>query len=168
MKNAALITLLISGMAFSAVAQERGPQASKTAEEIAQMRTDRLTEQLSLSADQKQAVYALSLENAEKMQAAHKERAARSAEMRNARTAEMNERRAEMKASQERLNEILTEEQREVLKQQQTERAEKMKSIRDARKDGRHKGDRMRKGKRDFHKKADSTRTTEALPEETK
>src|SRR5690606_15483568 len=63
MKNAALITLLISGIAFSSLAQERGQRASRSAEEIAQMRTDRLTEQLALTEDQQQAVYALSLDN---------------------------------------------------------------------------------------------------------
>ncbi len=170
MKNAALITLLISGIAFSSLAQERGQRASRSAEEIAQMRTDRLTEQLALTEDQQQAVYALSLDNAKKMQATHKERATRSAEMREARAAKMNERRAEMKASQEQLNEILTDEQREVLKQQQAERAEKMKSMRDARKDGKFKGDRSRKGKRSFHKfnkKADSTGVTATSPEKT-
>ncbi len=167
MKNVALITLLISGIAFSAIAQDRGARSTKSAEEIAQMRTDRLTEQLTLTKDQQQAVYALSLENASKMQAEHKERAKRADEMRKARTAMMDERRAEMKASQERLNEILTNEQREVLKQQQAERAEKMKSMRDADKNGKFKGDRPRRGKRDFHKKVDSTPATETSPEAT-
>lgn len=167
MKNAVLVTLLISGIAFSAIAQEHGPRTSKNAEEIAKMRTDRLTEQLTLTEDQQKAVYALSLENAKKMQAAYEERAARSTEMRNARVAKMEERRAEMKASQERLNEILTEEQREVLKQQQADRAEKMKTMRDARKDGKFKGDRSKKGKRNFPKKRDSKPTTETLAEPT-
>ncbi|HWK58996.1 MAG TPA: hypothetical protein VNQ80_16745 [Parapedobacter sp.] len=157
MKNAALITLLVSAMAFSTVAQEREQRISKTAEEIAQMRTDRLAEQLTLTEDQQQAVYALSLENAKKMQAAHKER-----------TAKMAEQRAEMKASQERLNEILTNEQREVLKQQQAERAGKMKSMRGARKNGMFKEGRSKSGKHDFHKKADRGMTTEASPETAK
>lgn len=168
MRNAALITLLISGMAFSAGAQERGARISKNAEEVAQMRTDRLTEQLALTEDQQKAVYALSLENAKKMQANHEDRVTRSAEMRKARAAQMEERRTEMKASQERLNEILTDEQREVLKQQQADRAEKMKSMRDTRKNGKFRGNRPKKGKHDFHKKTDSTRATETSPEATK
>ncbi|MFB2119617.1 hypothetical protein [Parapedobacter sp. 2B3] len=169
MRNAAFITLLISGIAFSAVAQERAPRVSKSAEEIAQMRTDRLTEQLSLTENQQQAVYALSLENAKKMQATHEERAARLAEMQKAKAAKMDEQRAEMKASQERLNEILTSEQQALLKQQQAERAAKMKSMRETHKDGKYKGGRSGKSKHGFHKshkKTDSARTT--VPEETK
>lgn len=167
MRNAVFVTFLISGMAFSAMAQERGPRVTKNVEEIAQMRTDRLTEKLALTEDQQKAVYTLSLDNAKKMQAAHEERAARSAEMRNARTAKMEERRAEMKASRKRLNEILTDEQREVLKQQQTARAEKMKPMRDARKDAKFKGDRSKKRKHNFHKKRDSKPATETLAEPT-
>lgn len=165
MRNAVLVTLFISAMAFSAMAQERGPRAAKKAEDMAQMRTDRLTERLALTEDQQNAVYALSLENAKRMQAIHEERAARSAEMRNARTAKMEERRAELRASQERLNEILTDEQREVLKQQQTDRAEKMRTMRDAQKASRFKGDRSKKGNRGFHKKSDSKSTPETLAE---
>src|SRR5690554_6005730 len=125
MRNAALITLLVSGMAFSTVAQERESRQPKSAQEIAQMRTDRLTEKLALSEDQQKEVYALNLEKAEKMKATHTERTARMAEMRETRRATMDARRSEMKATQERLNEILNDEQREVLKQQQAERAEK-------------------------------------------
>ena len=164
MKNTALITLLISGMAFSAVAQDRGHRTPKTAEEIAQMRTDRLTEQLALTGDQQQEVYALNLESAKKMKAEREERAARMAELREARAAKMKEWRTEMKASKERLNEILTPEQREVLEQQRAERTEKMKSLkmRKGHWAGKTKGDRARRGKRGmykFHKNADSTQT---------
>lgn len=157
MKNAALTTLLISGMAFSALAQDHKQRSPKPAEEIAQMRTDHLTEQLALTEEQQQAIYALSLENAKKMQAAHKER-----------TAKMAERRAEMKASQERLNEILTIEQRELLEQQRVERAEKMKSMRDARKNGKFKDERFNRGNRNFHGKAERDMATEAAREATK
>ncbi|MGV3761775.1 hypothetical protein, partial [Parapedobacter sp.] len=87
MKNVVLIAFLLSGMAFSTFAQERVWRTPKSAEEIAQMRTDRLTEQLSLSKDQQRAVYELSLENAKKMQAERKDRAARSSRVASARTA---------------------------------------------------------------------------------
>ena len=129
MKHTALITLLISGMALSAAAQDREHRTPKTAEEIAQMRTDRLTEQLTLTEDQQQEVYALNLESAQKMKAERAARRARMVEMRKARAAKMEERRAEMKASKDRLNEILTPEQREILTQKQAERAEKRKTL---------------------------------------
>ncbi|SEL16570.1 hypothetical protein [Parapedobacter koreensis] len=159
MKNATLITLLISGMAFSAVAQQHRPVQPQSAEDIAKMRTDQLTERLGLSDEQQKEVYALNLEKAEKMKVSREERSAKMAELRD-----------EMKADRERLDNILTEEQRETLKQQQAERAEKMKTAMKARKDGKSRGERFRKGHRNFHKrggaKADTTQTTptEVIP----
>ncbi|MEC3879782.1 Spy/CpxP family protein refolding chaperone [Parapedobacter sp. 10938] len=167
MKNAVLITLLLSGMAFSAFAQERERRTLKSAEEIAQMRTDRLTEELTLSEEQQRAVYELSLEDAKKMQAERKDRRAQSEATREERATQMGERREAMKASQERLNKVLTGEQREILKQQQAERAEKMKSMRDRRQNGKSRGERTRRGKRDIHKKVDSTSASETSPEKT-
>ena len=170
MKNTALVALLISGVVFSAAAQERGHRTPKTAAEIAQLRTDRMTEQLTLTEDQQQKVYALNLENAEKMTAERDARTARMKEMRKARAAKMKERRAKIKASQERLNEILTAEQRETLKQQHADRAEKMK-MRKGHWDGRARGDRAKRGKRNiykFHRKTDSTQATAPVSETTK
>ena len=162
-KNTALIALLVSGI--TATAQEQQPRAPKSAEQIAQMRTERLTERLALNDAQQQAVYALSLEDAKKMQEIRKERAARVAEARKARKTQLDERRSAMKATQERLNEILTDEQRQVLKQHQVERAEKMKSMRGGREKVQSSRDRHRKGKRHFHKRIDSSRATEKSPE---
>ena len=167
MKNATLITLLVSGIAFTAIAQEREPRHLKSAEEIAQMRTARLNEKLALSEDQQKEVYALNLEKAEKMKAAHAERAAKMVEMRKVRAANMAERQTEMKATQERLNEILNEEQREMLNQ---ERTEKMKSMKEGRKNGEFKGERFKRGKKDFrkkgfHKKTDRTHTADVSSE---
>ncbi|WP_353195715.1 hypothetical protein [Parapedobacter defluvii] len=134
MRNVAFITLLISAMAFTALGQEhRAPRQPKSAEEIAKMRTDELTESLGLSKEQQKEVYALNLERAEKMKAAREDRTARGAEMRE-----------EMKADRERLNQILTEEQREILKQQQADRAEKFKARQEAKKDGKFRGSRSR------------------------
>jgi len=134
MRNVAFITLLISAMAFTALGQEhRAPRQPKSAEEIAKMRTDELTESLGLSKEQQKEVYALNLERAEKMKAAREDRTARGAKMRE-----------EMKADRERLNQILTEEQREILKQQQADRAEKFKARQEAKKDGKFRGSRSR------------------------
>lgn len=141
MKKVAWITLLVSGMAFAATAQERGKTTMKSAEEIAQIRTDQLTERLGLNEAQQKEVYALNLEKAEQRKA---ERLAKMAEMR-----------TERKAEQERLEGILNEEQRELLKQQQAERKENMK---EALKDGKFRGKhfkREHKGKRGLHKQAD-------------
>ncbi|RQP17294.1 MAG: hypothetical protein EAS52_09165 [Parapedobacter sp.] len=134
MRNVAFITLLISAMAFTALGQEhRAPRQPKSAEEIAKMRTDELTESLGLSKEQQKEVYALNLERAEKIKAAREDRTARGAKMRE-----------EMKADRERLNQILTEEQREILKQQQADRAEKFKARQEAKKDGKFRGSRSR------------------------
>ncbi|GGC28704.1 hypothetical protein GCM10011386_20900 [Parapedobacter defluvii] len=134
MRNVAFITLLISAMAFTALGQEhRAPRQPKSAEEIAKIRTDELTESLGLSKEQQKEVYALNLERAEKIKAAREDRTARGAKMRE-----------EMKADRERLNQILTEEQREILKQQQADRAEKFKARQEAKKDGKFRGSRSR------------------------
>lgn len=134
MRNVAFITLLISAMAFTALGQEhRAPRQPKSAEEIAKIRTDELTESLGLSKEQQKEVYALNLERAEKIKAAREDRTARGAKMRE-----------EMKADRERLNQILTEEQREILKQQQADRAEKFKARHEAKKDGKFRGSRSR------------------------
>src|SRR5690554_4005325 len=103
-KNTTLIAVLVSGISLTATAQERQLRAPKSAEQIAQMRTDRLTERLALDETQQQAVYALSLEDAKKLQKIRNERTARVAEARKARAAQMEERRSAMKATQERLN----------------------------------------------------------------
>ena len=134
MRNAALITLLISAMTFTAFGQEhRTPRQPRSAEEIAKTRTDQLTESLGLNEKQQKEVYALNLERAEKIKAVRKDRLARGEEMR-----------GEMKADRERLNDILTEEQREMLKQQQADRAEKFKARQEGRKDGKFRDGRSR------------------------
>jgi len=134
MRNAALITLLISAMTFTAFGQEhRTPRQSRSAEEIAKTRTDQLTESLGLNEKQQKEVYALNLERAEKMKAVRKDRLASGEEMRE-----------EMKADRERLDKILTEEQRETLKQQQADRAAKFKARQETRKDGKFRGSRSR------------------------
>ncbi|PPL02174.1 hypothetical protein [Parapedobacter indicus] len=134
MRNAALITLLISAITFTAFGQEhRVHRQSKSAEEIAKTRTDQLTESLGLNEKQQKEVYALNLERAEKIKTARKDRLARGEAMRD-----------EMKADRERLNSILTEEQREMLKQQQADRAAKFKARQEGRKDGRFRDGKSR------------------------
>jgi hypothetical protein len=134
MRIVAFITLLISTITLSAFGQEhQRHRKPRSAEEIAKMRTDQLTESLGLTDEQQKQVYALNLERAEKMKTAREDRTARGAEMRE-----------EMKADRERLNKILTEEQREMLKKQQVDRAEKFKARQEARKDGQFRGSRSR------------------------
>ena len=126
MKNAAMITLLVSAFAFTAFGQQsRTHRQPRSAEEIAKMRTDHLTKSLSLTDAQQKEVYTLNLERAEKMKAAREDRAARGTEMRE-----------EMKADRERLEKILTPEQRETLKKQEADRRAKFNARREGSKDG--------------------------------
>ena len=134
MRIAAFITLLISTITLTAFGQEhQRNRKPRSAEEIAKMRTDQLTESLGLTDEQQKEVYALNLERAEKMKTAREDRTASGAKMRE-----------EMKADRERLNKILTEEQREKLKKQQADRAEKFKARQEAKKDGKFRGSRSR------------------------
>lgn len=130
-----MITLLISAVAFTAFGQQRRTHRQpKSTAEIAKMRTDRLTESLSLSDEQQKEVYSLNLERAEKMKAAREDRSARGTKMRE-----------EMKADRERLEKILTPEQREMLKQQAADRRAKFNARREGKKDGKfRRGDRTR------------------------
>lgn len=164
MKNVTLIAVLVSGIIFSATAQDRSRRHVKDAAEIAKQRTERLTAQLGLSEDQQREVYALNLENAEQMKAVHKARAARMAESKKAREEKMDALRTQRRATHERLSDILTEEQREKLAQNQPERTQKRKETRLHRKDGKIRRDRFKSGKRSFHKSRETTHTTEALP----
>ena len=123
MKNTIVLTAcLMIGAACTVRAQERKPEFAKNTDEIAQMRTTRMTELLNLDENQQQAIYALNLERAEKNKARRAERRAKMVAMR-----------AESEANKQRLEEILTAEQREVLQKQRMERKETMKAKRQSR-----------------------------------
>lgn len=164
MKNVALITVLVSGVIFSATAQDRSHRQVKDAAEIAKQRTERLTNQLGLSEDQQQEVYALNLENAEQMKAAREARAARMVELKKAREEKVEAMRTQRRAEHERLTNILTEEQREKLAQDRSERMQKRNEMRSHRNEGKVKRERFKRGKRTFHKSVEPAHSAESLP----
>lgn len=161
MKNVALITVLISGVVFSATAQNRAHKSIKDVPEIAKERTERLTNQLGLSEDQQREVYALNLEKAEQMKATYEARAARMAELKKERAERVEEMRVRHEAEQERLAGILTEEQREKLAQHQSERMEKRKETRSRRNTDRLEEDQFNRAKKTVRKSGPRLRTSE-------
>ena len=122
MKKVLSFAVLFAGISLATFAQENkdGQHAFKkgrkhhrmerkmdkrSAEEIAQFRTDRLDKSLKFTDAQRQEVYAVQLEQAQ--------HAAKHREQMKAMAAE---RRSEMKASREKMKNILTEEQQKQLK----------------------------------------------------
>lgn len=99
MKNWIVGALLLSFVSLGVSAQEQRKIPSP--EERAQRMTDRMASELKLSEEQKQKVLEINLEHAKKRQA----------EMEKQRV-QMETRKAEMKAQEEKINEVLTEEQR--------------------------------------------------------
>ena len=168
MKNTTLIALLVSGIVFSAAAQERSIKPERSAEEIARQRTERMTEKLGLTEEQQKEVYALNLESAAKMKVEREERMAKMAELRKERGAKMAELKAERQQEQARLNELLTAEQQTILEQERAAQREKLKAMKDARRDGKFRGERPKRGERGgsrFHKKIDRADSTAVTPE---
>ncbi|GHB46316.1 hypothetical protein GCM10008106_29080 [Mongoliitalea lutea] len=94
--------LLISFAGFA----QRGPGPNQNPEERAKRMTERMSEQLALTAEQQEAVYAINLENATKRQA---EFEARREEREQMRSKMMQQQRAQRDAIQE----VLTPEQKE-------------------------------------------------------
>lgn len=127
MKKILSLALLLSGIGFTALAQEgvkkndhkghdKKEILNKTAEEIAEFRTERLDKQLKLTDAQRKEVYALNLKEAKvKKEAAETH------------TKSESERLAAKKASLEQLNKILTPEQQKILAENK-EKADSKKS----------------------------------------
>lgn len=90
--------LVFTSLGVTAQQQSKTPPSP---EERAQRMTERMAEKLGLSEEQKKQIYEVNLENAAKRQT----------EM-EAQKAERQAKQAEMKAQEEKINQILTEEQR--------------------------------------------------------
>ncbi|MGB8705056.1 MAG: hypothetical protein WCD31_08510 [Gillisia sp.] len=146
MKKLSLLVLMLIGITGFAQQHEgmnRENRDKMTAEEKADMMTDRLTKQLDLTAEQKVKVRELYLERAKKQQ---ERMATRQEKMKDAKE-KMKDRReknreqmmADRQENMERLKTILTEEQFKKFQQMQKERQAK-----------------MRKGSRDWDDKNDS------------
>ena len=88
MKKLMLSAALLLSVAAAGFAQEKRDQKPKSAEEIARLHTDKLAEKLSLSAEQKEQVYALNLERSQQFAARHKEHMAAMKDLREVRQAE--------------------------------------------------------------------------------
>lgn len=148
MKNLLLTVLLIGAIAGSAVAQERrAERPERTPEEIATLRTQRLAEQLSLTAEQREAVYGLQLEEATQ-QREHVDALRNAAgQARQARSEAIKQQRERQAAMRQRLDEILNEEQREKLSAQRLERREAAQQLRERRSGSRGRFDRGERSK---------------------
>ena len=88
MKKLMLSAALLLSVAAAGFAQEKRDQKPKSAEEIARLHTDKLAEKLSLSAEQKEQVYALNLEPTQQFPAPHKEHMPAMKDLREVRQAE--------------------------------------------------------------------------------
>jgi periplasmic protein CpxP/Spy len=106
MKKIILTLGLMAFIGLSAMAQQRGGERP-TPEQRATKMTEKMAEELSLSADQKKQILEINLERAKKMD---QDRAERMKET-EARKEEMDSRREEMKKQDERIKAVLTEEQ---------------------------------------------------------
>ena len=92
----------------------------KTPEERAKMSTDALEKKLNLSPEQKDKVYALNLERAEKMEKIHKSEMA-------FRKNQMEKHKEMMAESDKKLSKILTAEQQKTLEEMKANRMDRMK-----------------------------------------
>ncbi|MFL0683694.1 MAG: DUF4890 domain-containing protein [Algoriphagus aquaeductus] len=99
MKQWMIGAVVLTMMSLGVAAQDQRKMPSP--EERAQRMTERMASELKLTEEQKQKVLAINLEHTKK----------RTAEMEKQR-AENESRKAEMKAQEEKINEVLTEEQR--------------------------------------------------------
>lgn len=98
-----------------------GPERPmKTPEERAKMSTDALVKQLNLTSEQKEKVYAINLERAEKIEKIHK------AEMAY-RMTQMEKQKEIMSESDKKLSKILSAEQQKKLEEMKAERTDRMK-----------------------------------------
>ena len=135
MKKLLIITVLFSGLITAGFAQDttarkrplvRGPQGQrftqeiKSPEERAKMATDALEKKLNLTQEQKDKVYALNLERAEKMEKLRK------SEM-EIRKSQMEKRKEIMSESEKKMNKILTEEQQKMMEEIKQKARERMK-----------------------------------------
>jgi protein CpxP len=135
MKKLLIITALFAGLLTTGYAQDstqrkrpagHGPQGQrsaqqmKTPEERAKMSTDALEKKLNLSQEQKDRVYALNLERAQKMEKLHK------SEM-DQRKSMMEKRREIMVESEKKMNKILNEEQQKTMEEMKQNAKERMK-----------------------------------------
>lgn len=101
--------------------ERSGPERPmKTPEERAKMSTDALEKKLNLSPEQKDKVYALNLERAEKMEKIHK------SEM-TFRKSQMEKHKEMMSESDKKLSKILTAEQQKTLEEMKANRMDRMK-----------------------------------------
>lgn len=101
-----------------------GPERPmKTPEERAKMSTDALVKQLNLTPEQKEKVYALNLERAEKMEKIHKSEMAY-------RKSQMEKQKEIMSESDKKLSKILSAEQQKNLEEMKADRTERMKQHR--------------------------------------
>lgn len=148
MKNLLTTALLITAIAGSTIAQERrAERPERSPEEIATLRTQRLTEQLNLTAEQREAVYGLQLEEATQQRELIAERRNSAAEARQARGEAMKQQRERQAALQQKLDEILTEEQRTKLAEQRVERREAAQRLRERRAGDRGRSNRGERSK---------------------
>lgn len=106
MKKIILTLGLMAFIGLSAMAQQRGGERPSPEQRATKM-TEKMAEELSLSADQKKQILEINLERAKKMD---QDRAERMKET-EARKAEMDARREEMKRQDEKIKSVLTEEQ---------------------------------------------------------
>ncbi len=135
MKKLLIITALFIGVISTGFAQDstqrkrpagpgphghRSAQQMKTPEERAKMSTDALEKRLNLSQEQKDKVYALNLERAQKMEKLHK------SEM-DHRKSLMEKRREIMIESEKKMNKILNEEQQKAMEEMKQKAKERMK-----------------------------------------
>lgn len=135
MKKLLICTVLFSGLITAGFAQDttagkrpagRGQygqhsvQEIKSPEERAKMSTDALEKKLNLSKKQKEEVYALNLERAEKMEKLRK------SEM-EIRKSQMEKRKEIMSESEKKMNKILTQEQQKTMEEMKQKAKERMK-----------------------------------------
>lgn len=148
MKNLLTIAILIGATTLGATAQERrANRVERNAEEIAAQQTKRLTDRLSLSAEQQEAVYALQLVEAEERKARLAERREAAEQARAAREQAMKQRLEKRAHMQQQLDEILTDEQRATLAALHAERHEGMKEMRRKRHENRGQFERGERNK---------------------
>lgn len=135
MKKLLIITALFIGVISTGFAQDStqrkrpaGPghhrqmsaQQMKTPEERAKMSTDALEKKLNLSQQQKDKVYALNLERAQKLEKLHK------SEM-DQRKSQMEKRKEIMMESEKKMNKILNDEQQKAMEEMKQNAKERMK-----------------------------------------
>jgi protein CpxP len=107
MKKWILASGLVVMISLSSIAQQRGGERPTSEQRAARM-TEKMAEELSLTADQKKQILSINLEHAKKRDQDRVEQQKES----EARKAEMDAQRAEMKKQDELIKAILTDEQR--------------------------------------------------------